>query len=87
LIRDLPKWSKAEKIIVIKGTLMKMIPVTSSAIKAVGYDPDSNRLFIEFKQGETYTYCRVPENIFKSILSTHSPGSFYYEHIKDKYNC
>ena len=64
-----------------------MIPVTSSAIKAVGYDPDSNRLFIEFKQGETYTYCRVPENIYKSLISAYSKGGYYDEHIKDKYQC
>jgi len=66
---------------------MQMIQVSSSAIKAVGYDSDSNRLFIEFNQGKNYAFCRVPESIYKSLMSASSKGSYYDEHIKDKYQC
>lgn len=64
-----------------------MIRVISSAIDAVGYDKDRRQLFIKFKQGDTYNFCRVPESIYQGLMSASSKGSYYDNFIKDKFDC
>jgi KTSC domain len=64
---------------------MEMVRVNSSAISAVGYDENSRRMKIRFKQGDTYDFCRVPSNIFQGLLSARSKGTYYNDHIRDKY--
>lgn len=39
---------------------MDMIRVTSLAISAIGYDPASMRMKIQFVQGHIYDLCSVP---------------------------
>lgn len=72
----------------IRGvTSMRMISVSSSAISAVGYDPNTMRMQIRFKQGRTYTFCRVPGYVFDGLLSAGSKGKYYDHHIRDHYQC
>lgn len=66
---------------------MEMIRVNSSAIAAVGYDPPSQRMKIQFKQGKTYDFCRVPQSVFDGLLSASSKGSYYDSHIRNRYQC
>jgi hypothetical protein len=66
---------------------MEMTPVTSRAIRAVGYDPGSMRMRILFRQGHFYDFCRVPVHVYRGLMNAHSKGSYYNEHIKDKYPC
>ncbi len=66
---------------------MQMIRVSSSAISAVGYDPDTRRMKIKFVQGHTYDFCRVPQHIFDGLLRSASKGGYYNDHIKDRYQC
>ena len=66
---------------------MEMIRVSSSAIRAVGYDRDSQRMKITFQQGSTYTFCRVPEHVFNGFLSASSKGRYYDSYIKGRYCC
>lgn len=52
---------------------MEMHRVSSSAISAVGYDPDTQQMKIRFVQGSTaYTFCRVPQHIYEGLLSAGS---------------
>lgn len=64
-----------------------MVRVVSSAIDAIGYDKDKQQLFIKFKQGETYTFCRVPESIHQGLMSAVSKGGYYDSFIKDRFDC
>lgn len=66
---------------------MTMHPVNSSAISAVGYNSITQQLHIKFKQGRTYHFCRVPENVYSSLMSAKSKGRFYDSYIKDRYQC
>lgn len=66
---------------------MEMIRVNSTAISRVGYDPETRRMKIQFAQGETYDFCRVPESIFNGLLKAASKGAYYNMHIRDKYQC
>ena len=66
---------------------MEMIKVSSRAIAAVGYDASTGRLKITFQQGYTYDFCNVPAAVFKQLMDARSKGSYYNEHIRDKYPC
>lgn len=66
---------------------MEMISIQSSAISAIGYDEPSGRMAVRFKQGRTYTYCRVPRSVFQAFLNASSKGEYYDRHIKDRYQC
>ncbi len=66
---------------------MQMIPVRSSAMVAVGYDPQTRRMKIAFTQGRTYDFCGVPQYVFDGLMSTSSKGRYYNDHIKDRYQC
>ncbi len=66
---------------------MEMQSVRSSAIRAVGYDPQIQRLRIQFVQGHSYDFCRVPEHIYRGFISASSKGRYYDLHIRDRYHC
>lgn len=66
---------------------MEMVRVSSSAISAIGYDPTTRRMKIRFVQGHTYDFCRVPEKVFNDLLNARSKGSYYNDHIRDRYPC
>jgi len=69
------------------GANMKMIPVSSRAINAIGYSPETSMLKITFKQNKTYDYCSVPQSVFDNLLKSQSKGSYYNDNIRDKYPC
>lgn len=66
---------------------MEMIPVNSAAMLAVGYDDRAMQMQITFQQGDTYTFCGVPRGVFEGLLAAASKGSYYNDHIKDRYQC
>lgn len=59
----------------------------SSAIKRAEYDQASQRLTIWFPDGNPYTYCRVPENIWEGLLRASSKGTYFNNHIDGRYHC
>lgn len=61
---------------------MKMEPVESSAIKAVGYDPKSKLLAVQFTSGDTYHYENVPEHVHEGLMSARSVGGHFHQHIR-----
>lgn len=66
---------------------MEMIPLRSSAISAVGYDEQFGRMRILFHDGHSYDFCRVPRYVFDGLLRASSAGTYYNQHIKDRYHC
>ena len=64
---------------------MRREVVSSSAIRAVGYDPESERLEVEFRSGAVYEYRNVPSKVYRSLMSAPSKGRFLSRHIRDRY--
>ncbi len=60
-----------------------MIPVDSSAIRAIGYD--GRTLTVEFHNGRTYDHPNVPDNVFDEFLNAWSKGTYYNQHIRGRY--
>lgn len=64
---------------------MELIPVTSSDIRAIGYDKVTAILVVAFHSGGTYQYFNVPENLYSEFMSASSKGQFLHQHIKYNY--
>lgn len=62
---------------------MNMIRVQSSNISSIGYE--NGTLRISFNSGGLYSYSGVPESVYTSLMSASSHGSYFAQHIKDRY--
>ncbi len=68
--------------------MINWVNVKSSAIRRIGYDSPTNRMYIDFEDSDPYyTFCRVPESVFQDFVNARSVGRYYHAHIKDKYDC
>ena len=63
-----------------------MHPVSSSQISFIGYNYDTNTLYVVFKNNNTYKYQNVPEKVFNELKESGSIGK-YFNSIKNDYNC
>jgi len=59
-----------------------VIQVKSSLIKAIGYDEDTEKLTVEFKNGGKYAYSGVSEQIWNNFRNSPSVGKFFMANIK-----
>jgi hypothetical protein len=66
---------------------IKMKPVESSNIRAIGHDPTAPSLIVEFKSGDFYEYEGVSETKFAELEASESKGKFLIRHIKPNYAC
>ncbi|WP_421201889.1 KTSC domain-containing protein [Aeromonas enteropelogenes] len=67
--------------------MTEWINVQSTAIRRIGYDSESMRMYIDFEDSNpVYTFHRVLINVFRSFVTTRSVGQYYHQYIKDRYN-
>ena len=65
---------------------MNRTPVTSSMVAAVGYDPTSRTLEIEYRGGKVYTYAGVTSDVYDALIAAPSKGRYINEHIKGRFS-
>jgi len=66
---------------------MERVPVVSSNIHSVGYDPDTETLQIQFKTknggpGYVYNYPGIPASKHEDLMTAKSKGKFFAMEIK-----
>jgi hypothetical protein len=64
---------------------MNRIPVESSNLYSVGYDPDTQTLEIEFRTGGIYEYYDVPKAVYQQLMTAPSHGRFFHAYIRNVY--
>lgn len=64
---------------------MKRIPVDSSMMRDVGYDPKSETLEIGFNSGKVYQYFEVEQEIFDDLMNASSKGRYFLDEIEPFY--
>lgn len=64
---------------------MERITVESSSVRAIGYEPATFELEIEFHNGRAYRYQRVPMAAYRLLLRAPSVGKFVNEQIKPRF--
>lgn len=62
---------------------MNLTRVSSTAIRAVGYDGYTLR--VVFRHGGTYDHPDVPAAVVDGLLRAASKGAYYVRHIRGKY--
>ena len=63
---------------------MKMQDVSSSHIKAIGWE--DNILYVEFLSEKTWKYYDVSEDIYNEFLEASSKGSYFNDNIRSKFD-
>lgn len=63
---------------------MQMISVSSSNLAAVGYDPATKTLRVQFHSG-MYDYYDVPESVYDGLMGASSHGEYHAAYIKNSY--
>ncbi|HTH71915.1 MAG TPA: non-canonical purine NTP pyrophosphatase [Candidatus Pristimantibacillus sp.] len=64
---------------------MHRLPVDSSDLVSIGYDPRERVLEIEFKENRIYQYLEVEPDIYERFTRTDSYGEYFYAHINKHY--
>ena len=78
-----------------KKPLVPMIPVTSSNVRAIGYDDISHTLFVQFKgykpvagpqrDDSLYKYFYVQRIVYLKMLFARSKGKFVHWYLYGRY--
>lgn len=68
-----------------RKTIMERTPVSSSNIAAIGYEPESGVLEVEFINGAVYSYSGVPLGEYEGLMSSDSKGKYLHANIKGRY--
>lgn len=66
---------------------MNRTPVRSGNVRSVSYDSGSRMLEVEFHTGRIYQYSGVPESVYQGLMRAASKGSYFHDHIRDRYPC
>jgi hypothetical protein len=64
---------------------MEMFPLKSSNLAAAGYDPATQVLRVQFKNGSIYDYSQVPSDVANGLFFADSAGQYLHQQIKGKY--
>ena len=60
--------------------------INANKIRAVGYDPKSQALEVEFSNGTVYVYSGVSPEVYRRLMNAPTPGSFFEERIADEFS-
>jgi hypothetical protein len=64
---------------------MQMQEVKSSQIRAVGYDPNTSTMQVEFSNGARYTYHGVESHQHRALMHAESIGTYFHKHIRGRH--
>jgi hypothetical protein len=64
---------------------MRLRPVNSSSLAAVGYDAESQVLAVKFRHGGIYEYFDVPKRAYKELMTASSLGEYFARNIRGSY--
>jgi len=64
---------------------MKRVPVVSSAVADVGYDPVARVLEVGVRSGSVYRYRDVPARVADELVHAPSVGRYLAANVRDAY--
>jgi KTSC domain len=60
-------------------------PLSSGKLKSAGYDESLRVMEIEFTNGDIYEYKGVSRELYRQLLSSPSPSSFFEDKIDEQF--
>jgi hypothetical protein len=64
---------------------VKLIPVESTMLEAIGYDEEAQVLSVIFHSGGLYNYYDVPREVYEGLLQAESKGQYMHAWVIDQY--
>ena len=64
---------------------MKLVPVESNMLLAVGYDAAAKELEAVYFSGAVWRYCDVPRKVYRELLAADSKGGYMHSHVLGVY--
>ena len=64
---------------------MDRVPVSSSNLASVGYNPANSTLEVEFRNGGIYQYFDVPAHEHEALIQASSHGTYFSANIRNTY--
>ena len=65
--------------------MAEILLVSSSFIRSIEYDAQTLMLIVQFKDGNKYSYYRVPPGVVGDFKNAVSKGEYYSKYIKGNY--
>lgn len=63
---------------------MEMKRLNGTGLRAAGYDERNRKLVVETTAG-TYEYANVSPEVYRRLMTSPSPASYYRESIEDEF--
>ena len=67
-----------------RGMPMEMKRLNATGLRAAGYDEKNRKLLVETTAG-TFEYANISPEVFRRLMSSPSPASFYRESIEEEF--
>jgi hypothetical protein len=64
---------------------MKLTPVKSSNLAAIGYEPKLKSLTVQFHNGAAWEYFGVPASVWEGLRSAKSHGQYFHQNIRSDF--
>lgn len=65
---------------------VELVPVHSSNLAAVGYDPATGEMQIQFRRrGRLYSYADVPPDVHDALINAGSKGGYFNYRVRFRY--
>lgn len=64
---------------------MQPVPLPSTTLASVRYDPDRRRLELIFRSGERYLFLQVPPHCYQQLINAESKGAYFNRHIRNRF--
>lgn len=61
-------------------------PLKSSKLRAAGYDERQRTMEIEFVNGDVYEYKAVSPELYRQLMASPSPNSFFEDMIEESFS-
>jgi hypothetical protein len=61
-------------------------PLSSGKLKSAGYDESSRTMHIEFTNGDVFEYKGVSREIYRQLMASPSPSSFFEDKIDEQFS-
>lgn len=61
-------------------------PLKSSKLRAAGYDERQRTMEIEFVNGDVYEYKAVSPELYRQLMASPSPNSFFEDKIEEPFS-
>lgn len=84
----LKQWMQTSELEEVEEELegVKLSPVESSNLAAVGYDAKRRELVVAFLDGSVYRYYKVEASTYQELISASSHGRYFYWNIRMAYS-